>query len=153
MAAPIPPLVITSGVYRQLDASDKLAAAHVEATSGNLILTATSGIVQVAVRLNLLDSLNLARTSTAGNLSASEAYNIIGITNVGGSPIITLPGTPSGSPFYIIVDETGNASVGTPITVTTDNVNATINGVASKQITTGYGALRVYFNGVVYFTW
>ncbi len=74
--------------------------------------------------------------------------SLIAFTTLTTTRAVTLPAAASVSGRrFLIKDESGNAGTSN-ITIT-----GTVDGVTNKAITTAYGVLRIYSNGIAYFTW
>lgn len=91
-----------------------------------------------------------SRTAVADtNANILSTTDLMAWTSITAARVATLPAasTVAGHRF-IIKDESGNAS-GT-LTIT---ISGSIDGAANKVISSSYGVVRIYCNGLAYFTW
>jgi len=90
------------------------------------------------------------RTATAVNYT-TQGESIIAVTNTAITRTITLADADKFDAKRIeIKDESGGASLTTPIIVQPET--GTIDGVSSVQIIANYGILRLYSDGVSWFS-
>lgn len=96
-----------------------------------------------------IKALNLSRQSFSGSGSpSSTAGNIWAVTGTAGGTL-TGPASPTSDLFVIVKDEGGNAGTNN-ITFNSNSLN--IDGAPTKVINTNFGAIRMYFNGVAWFS-
>ena len=95
----------------------------------------------------------LNRTATATTYTALVTDHYIGVTSTASARTINLPAaaTAGAGKTYIIKDESGAA--GTNNITVDGNASETIDGAATKAISTNYGVLRVICDGSNWFTY
>ena len=99
-------------------------------------------------KLALNAGLSLQRVTTSTALTATTADIIVGVDCSGGAITVTLPAVGSSLESAIIVkDESGDAGTNT-ITIV-----GTVDGSANLEISTNYGASRLYCDGSGWLTW
>lgn len=90
-----------------------------------------------------------ARRATATNYTVVAADHVIGVTSTAAARTITLPAIstlPQAGTTFTVKDESGAAATNN-ITVTAGGTD-TIEGSASKAISTNYGSMTLYHDGV-----
>jgi len=98
---------------------------------------------------------NEKRTSVAADYPATIFDRIIAVTSTASARTITIPdptlvnATATNVFEMSVVDESGGAATHN---ITVSPAAGTINGAASKAITTNFGFLRFYSNGTAWFT-
>ena len=127
------------------------AIAISQAPNGFVIGPLAGSATPVSNGLLISSSVTWNRNVVSASYTAQSTDTIIGCTTSGIT--ITLPTTipPSGF-IYIIEDESGTASAGSPITISRSGAQ-TINGATSTTIITAYGTVRLYSNGTNWFIW
>ncbi len=103
--------------------------------------------------LSLGGGVALKRTGVAdANYVVLASDYMIAYTSLSTGRTVTLPTPGSGNTnqMYIIKDQSGNA--GTSNITISSSGGATIDGAASKTISTAWGVLKVYTNGTNWFT-
>lgn len=86
--------------------------------------------------------------SSSGNAATTD-YLIL-VDSSGGAVTVTIPTTLKNKGRSLIIKDVGGAAAANNITITP--TSATIDGVASKIISSNYGALTIFYNGTNYFT-
>lgn len=123
--------------------------------SGTDVSIDSSCFLRVHGALVTSGSVQAGRTavnSAASPYSVSATADcIIACDPTGGVITVTLPNVNYAALEYIIKDETGQAATHN-ITVNSSG-GLTIDGAASKVISSSYGVLRVYSNGTNWSTW
>lgn len=115
-------------------------------SGGGQIYNATSQINQgVAQQGNYLVT---RAVSSSG--STSGADYLIEVNTSGGAVTLTVPVGTNNKGYSFIVKDVGGAAATNNITITP--TGKTIDGVASKVISTAYGSLTIYYNGTNFFT-
>lgn len=103
--------------------------------------------------IHISQGLNLfPRIATAISYTALVTDYIIGVTSTAAARTITLPTAAAAGKgrIFIIKDESGAAGTNN---ITIDGNGAeTIDGAATKVISTNYGVVRIYSNGTAWFT-
>ena len=95
----------------------------------------------------------LNRTATATTYTALVTDHYIGVTSTAAARTINLPAaaTVGAGKTYIVKDESGAA--GTNNITLDGNASETIDGAATKAISTNYGVLRIICDGSNWFTY
>jgi len=96
--------------------------------------------------------MTVKHVSKSENYTATVNDYIIGVDTTGGAVTITLASAlVSAGAVYIIKDEGGDAGSNN-ITIATEG-SETIDGAASKTVSTNYATTRLYSDGTNWFTW
>lgn len=123
-------------------------------TAGDVVLQPTGGAIRLKTLINAQAGQQWVRTSINHAASpygvSSSADYIIGCDPTAGAITINLPSLGYDAQAYIIKDETGQAGTNN---ITVQCSGHTIDGAATKVISTNYGVLRVYSIGANYVTW
>jgi hypothetical protein len=115
---------------------------------GNKVAIGTAG---PASTLHVGGSLSVSRTATAADYRVTDNDYYIGITNTAARRSISLPPASERSGrVYIIKDESGGAAAN-PIRVQASD-GETIDGAATRTISTNHGVLRVISSGASWFS-
>lgn len=102
--------------------------------------------------LHVNGSLALKRTATSGNYTILSTDYYIGVTNTAAPRTISLPSAAGiTGRVYVIKDESGGASLSTPITIIPSG-SQTIDGSAAITINSTYGKLSLISDGNNWFT-
>lgn len=100
-------------------------------------------------------ALAWTRSTTAVTMTFSGRQIIIGVTDTSATRTVTLAtvllNDDPGARLIVVKDEGGAAGSNT-LTIATEG-SETIDGAATKTITSNYGAVRLYNNGTNWFTW
>src|SRR3712207_6392246 len=106
----------------------------------------------IAAAFDELQAGTLKRTATAATYTATATDPYIGVTSTAAARTINLPAaaTVGAGKTYIVKDESGAA--GTNNVTIDPNGSETIDGAATKAISTNYGSLRVVCGGTNWFT-
>jgi hypothetical protein len=125
--------------------------------AGTNIAISGTGTQTIALASNVINSFP-ARTPIAGtNYSIQTSDYLVAYTTLGtAGNTVSFPAPSSlNRRAWIVKDEGGFAGTSRPITLqSTSGTNTyTFDGASAKTITSAYGDLRVYSNGLEYFTW
>lgn len=136
-----------TGIYIQSPADGKIKISADGTGSDDITL---SGTVTLG---DLLTTKGIATAHTSKSADYTTTGNdvIVGVDSSGGAVTITLASaTVTAGRMVIIKDEGGQAGTNN-ITIATEG-SETIDGAASKTISTNYGVLRLYSDGTNWFT-
>jgi len=108
-------------------------------------------LATVENRLSSFQPLGRAAVADAAYVAA-VGDTLVAYTSISAARAVTLLAASAVPGRQMVVkDESGSCS-GT-FTITVSPASGTIDGAASKVVNSAYGALRVYSNGVNWFTW
>lgn len=111
--------------------------------------------VTTTLGFSAVGSLRYGRVTTATDYTPVGTDYLVSVTSTASPRVITLQapaifgGTSAASRFLLVKDESGGAGTNN-ITITP--TSSTIDGAASKTISTNYGAIIIYCNGTEFFS-